>query len=279
MSEPSPTCSPVYPYKPGSQAHDLANQRITDSRVYSRRSIKLQCEECGLDLISRPCIVLEEVPHCFQCAKIAVRERETDFLKRENERLEHEKAQCAADRERFTSWNQERQWALDNGKVDRVLSAGGLTCVSLVALEFFEGNLARGLFGMLQWLVGLVSFFWFWVTLSNRAEAVFRDANPKPPEPKPPIPPRKANITYDLVKDFGAIGTWANNYRTRILMRDDNTCQNCGGQPGDRHLEVHHVQTRADSGPDHPANLVTLCIPCHDRENWFGHVRAYRTTR
>lgn len=53
----------------------------------------------------------------------------------------------------------------------------------------------------------------------------------------------------------------------QIYLRDSYTCQRCGGaKRGDRGLHAHHLRPWADA-PDlrfDPANLVTLCRPCHE---------------
>jgi len=51
------------------------------------------------------------------------------------------------------------------------------------------------------------------------------------------------------------------------LKLDSYTCQRCGAKVGDgadaRDAEVHHLLPRAAGGPNHIANLVTLCEECH----------------
>ena len=52
--------------------------------------------------------------------------------------------------------------------------------------------------------------------------------------------------------------------RKRVLERDSGLCQACLRKNrvtiGD---ECHHVKPRAQGGSDDPANLTTLCGPCH----------------
>jgi len=60
----------------------------------------------------------------------------------------------------------------------------------------------------------------------------------------------------------------SNSVRQRVIERDDRTCQRCGievsenDQPGPN-FEVHHLIPFAAGGPNHPDNLVTLCLDCH----------------
>lgn len=65
-------------------------------------------------------------------------------------------------------------------------------------------------------------------------------------------------------------------YSTRILYRDNFTCQVCGEfhaykvketgvfvPVSDGHLDVHHKIFVSDGGDDSPDNLITLCDTCH----------------
>jgi hypothetical protein len=51
--------------------------------------------------------------------------------------------------------------------------------------------------------------------------------------------------------------------KAHVKQRDHWTCQHCRqqGEP----LEVHHRIQPQHGGLDTPANLITLCPPCHDR--------------
>jgi 5-methylcytosine-specific restriction endonuclease McrA len=46
----------------------------------------------------------------------------------------------------------------------------------------------------------------------------------------------------------------------RVLQRDGWRCQFCGSRA---ELQVHHVRSRAQLGPDIEENLITLCYRCH----------------
>jgi hypothetical protein len=53
-----------------------------------------------------------------------------------------------------------------------------------------------------------------------------------------------------------------------VLRRANGLCECCGNRPfigtgGDPFLEVHHVETLAEGGPDVPGNAVALCPTCH----------------
>lgn len=51
--------------------------------------------------------------------------------------------------------------------------------------------------------------------------------------------------------------------RISILSRDQFTCQYCGKRAPMVELHVDHIRSLSDGGSDHPANLVTSCIPCN----------------
>lgn len=61
--------------------------------------------------------------------------------------------------------------------------------------------------------------------------------------------------------------------RTAVLTRDDYACQDCGwthaqwNRSDPRHLELHHKKHHAKGGENEVANLITLCILCHDQRH------------
>jgi len=63
--------------------------------------------------------------------------------------------------------------------------------------------------------------------------------------------------------------------RKYACARADGVCESCR-QPspfarknGKPYLEVHHIESLADNGPDHPDRVVALCPNCH-REVHYG---------
>ena len=55
--------------------------------------------------------------------------------------------------------------------------------------------------------------------------------------------------------------------RRTILERDKGLCQEClrnGIPKAGNHCD--HIKPKAKGGTDDPANLQTLCRPCHDRK-------------
>lgn len=88
---------------------------------------------------------------------------------------------------------------------------------------------------------------------------------------------RKSFCSNDCSLRFNQIVTWnrgGNAYSTRIVWRDNITCQDCGTFlavknehkvfiPADRGAEVHHIIPVEKGGADNPENLITLCHDCH----------------
>ena len=59
------------------------------------------------------------------------------------------------------------------------------------------------------------------------------------------------------------------------LLRADGQCENCGkdapfvNSNNIPFLEVHHIFSLSDEGPDHPINVAAICPNCH-REAHYG---------
>ena len=54
--------------------------------------------------------------------------------------------------------------------------------------------------------------------------------------------------------------------RRGVLMRDRETCQYCGAQPGRAHLTVDHVVPRSRGGQTTWENVVAACRDCNHRK-------------
>lgn len=89
---------------------------------------------------------------------------------------------------------------------------------------------------------------------------------------------RKSFCCDEHARKFANATVWYRGrdaYSTRILYRDNFTCQRCGEFHADRSefgipipvsdgtLEVHHIIRVSDGGDDSPQNLMTLCHDCH----------------
>tara|TARA_R100000501_G_C2573371_1_gene79383 strand:+ start:303 stop:572 length:270 start_codon:yes stop_codon:yes gene_type:complete len=59
------------------------------------------------------------------------------------------------------------------------------------------------------------------------------------------------------------------NFKEKILKRDNYECQNCNGSTG---LLVHHIIPRRNNPKrDVPDNLITLCFECHEMVHGGNH--------
>ena len=53
--------------------------------------------------------------------------------------------------------------------------------------------------------------------------------------------------------------------RDSVLCRDNWACLRCDKKfRAKKHLQTHHMISRANGGSNDIENLVTLCLPCHD---------------
>ena len=77
--------------------------------------------------------------------------------------------------------------------------------------------------------------------------------------------------------NYYSTGHWKRLSRF-VKTRDGEQCQICGDRPGDPYcvLHAHHLERRAQGGPDTPDNVITLCDLCHAvvtrrwHKPWFG---------
>ena len=68
--------------------------------------------------------------------------------------------------------------------------------------------------------------------------------------------------------------TGFDNVKAFVRFRDKNKCQQCGRE---EHLEVHHIQHRANGGSDRPDNLICLCHKCHyDYHNNYLALKKFK---
>lgn len=233
------------------------------------------CVDCDKKLFGYPKIHLEGQVYCFFCAKKEFRKlseysqsRADEYYDKLTEKYEDEKKDV---QEKVRVWRSERSKYV--AKSSR--SAFGVivlivACGSIVTYTYFT------------WVE---TFFIFISSLflgkkyirseQERIEKQFKKSNPSPyrgvERPLQPLPDVVAHrpLTND---DSPFIRS---GYREAILKRDKHICQACGKRKHRMNLEVHHIIPRAQGGSNHPCNLVTLCLQCHDHEDWYGHVRRY----
>lgn len=63
--------------------------------------------------------------------------------------------------------------------------------------------------------------------------------------------------------------------RAQVFNRDRYRCIRCDVRMISKLLTAHHIKPRSAGGPDSMANLLTLCLPCHNIVEIEGyHTRA-----
>ena len=233
----------------------------------------MQCVECLVSLEKRPCISVYGESYCFGCAKRTVKDLEQSALQQFQRQMEVYNETNSALRSEHQQWCVRRKYALEAHKGIGALFATG--CV----FAYFGQILFSVLGGFFAFFIGCFVFNFFWEKRQAQLDAAFRLKYPEPVGPKlePPIHPEPIT-DFELDDSRFTESTTSRNYRAIILARDNYTCQTCQEHKREEDLEVHHIQTQANGGPDHPTNLITLCLHCHDRETWFDHTRKFPTT-
>lgn len=63
------------------------------------------------------------------------------------------------------------------------------------------------------------------------------------------------------------------NIRREVFKRDKFSCVYCGSPA----LYVHHITSKSRGGTDELSNLVSICVPCH--EKLHPQIAAYHRTK
>lgn len=80
----------------------------------------------------------------------------------------------------------------------------------------------------------------------------------------------RAHHTIVHAESIAESRSLSKSVRQQVIERDEQTCQRCGievsemGESGPN-FEIHHLIPFAAGGPNHPENLVTLCLDCHSK--------------
>lgn len=242
-----------------------------------------KCGICQIDLADRPIIRVEDEICCYRCAKIAFASREAAELGRVrelNERLDAQR-KIAVDQI-------DKQIAEARGGHKKDTDGNG-GC--LVFLLFFSGLLIFSLVGAREepympiflTFLGLTVGGWIiYFRSKNKADGDLQSRlSTVPSYPPSTVYEVRTPVRLEIFEQRRDLpeGIPPKDYRKLVLDRDGFTCQVCGAKKAPQNLEVHHVKTQARGGDDFLTNLVCLCLSCHDRETWFGHVRRNPTTK
>ena len=236
----------------------------------------MHCARCGADLLGKPKINVEGNIYCYSCSKSEVSERKTVLRETARRQYEHEKgiydkAKGHHDA-RYAAWSENLRAYVDLGYLGYALAIGAAVLLYNISAEIAKG-----------WgFIGVVIAFILWAKISSsikqKRDGEFRAINPEPKldmaEPKLGSVSPVNHSPHD--HDGSSLAT--TKYREEIIRRDNLTCQVCGKKKQRKNLEVHHIIPKSKGGTDDPTNLITLCKYCHDREDWYEHVRKFPTT-
>jgi hypothetical protein len=265
---------------------------MDDALVAKQSAVSVACSECSEDLFGRPKIGIEGNVFCYRCAKRkelvlkAAKEKEADskyqlelasFVER---RIDFEG--------KYAIWERRRcEYVGSFFRIRLIWALGGylVWLPYLLGFTFFflvMTSEANGWDAFAAWIIGFAGGIYLVgkvPLLESKLTEEFCKKNPQPlfsesyPRRHPVV------VEKSLLPPDGS--TLENeDYRPYILRRDDFRCQACGVKPPlpADDLEVHHVLPVSKGGLDDPTNMITLCKYHHDREEWFGHVRAFPTT-
>jgi hypothetical protein len=229
---------------------------------------QVSCANCERSLRRLPIIRVERRCFCYLCAAQKIKRTQRVLTRAFEEVL----SQYRLEAERFSKWEAE----LHSHELPEIVAIAIIGCT--ISVGFW---CAFQLPGRHYVIASACAFFagrsvvWA-INLLLRANFKKRNPMPKNPGRWPPL--------YKFVYwDFELIDphrsrTIKGDYRSEILIRDQLTWQSCGETLAANQLEVHHVRPTSQNGRTCPTNLITLCIKCHEEDDWFGH-RHYRAGR
>lgn len=64
------------------------------------------------------------------------------------------------------------------------------------------------------------------------------------------------------------IDSWI-KLKQHVYERDEGICQYCMQPAEYNHSHCHHVLPLSEGGTNHPTNLKTLCVECHEARHPF----------
>jgi len=233
-----------------------------------------RCAECSRSLVMRPIILVEDITYCYRCAKQQVSKleqgRKNSALDEYNKLLKPYTSAKTKFEAALMIWEKRRLEIIKSTFwSDKVCAVFALLGAILGALGGIQGFVWGGIGGF---VVALIFHAWD----ERRLFEKYLRSHTRPTfDLEPPIYPSIESVNYFFLTPPSGDPVMS---REAILERDLYTCQSCGQQKKAEKLEVHHVLPRSKDGSDTASNLVTLCLHCHDREDWFGHIRAYPTT-
>jgi 5-methylcytosine-specific restriction endonuclease McrA len=250
-----------------------------DLRSYTKtKNTAVYCEKCGEEIQNKPNINVEGKIYCFRCSKTIVVEKQHSYESQVQDKYSNDLSDY---------FNNERSFQNKTAKWKRKFRPYEILCIALSCILFimvspFLNMLILKQLGSkwagLGYLIGFILSLIIWSVLSTVLYGYYSKRNPEPHSehalPVKPIVPQVAH--YPMINN--EVEIISAELREFILKRDNMICQNCGKKKRKTNLEVHHIIPRSKGGTNDINNCVTLCKYCHDREKWYGHVRAHPTT-
>lgn len=233
------------------------------------------CNNCDKNLFGKPKINVEGIVYCFGCAKKI--EKEINKQRREIFYKDVARRKIEYDLNKEIYSKQTNEWW---SKREEYVGQGRLGFITLCCIVIVIGIISEILYkgaGFFAFIFSAIISFKISSAKTKNKIADFEKNNPPPPKftESDPQNERVKLCSHHIIGPDG-VSFKSIKYREEVLRRDAFKCQNCGNGPNK--LEVHHIVPIASGGSDDPTNLITLCIYCHDREDWYGHVRKNPTT-
>jgi hypothetical protein len=248
---------------------------IVDKLKYSQSL----CIKCNNNLYGKPKINVDGYIYCFRCAKQwVVNINDQRYRKAKDifyiRKKEYDKRRTIYEGLR-SEWHDKYIQFIEQGRIGFWPSVLVILFIGIMANQFDQG---KGL-GFLSVIASAAVWIMFSLKKTKKREAEFIKKSPEPifGESEPIFEGYK-EVKHFLMGTDGSSFKSNNYYRDEVLRRDNLECQKCGTKHRKDNLEVHHIIPVASKGLDAPTNLITLCIYCHDREDWYGHIRKYPTT-
>jgi hypothetical protein len=232
------------------------------------------CVECNILLKDRPIISISDIgysgDYCYSCAKKVVQKIDDGYLKLAKENFDSLNEIYIRQQVQVDNWLKRR-----DEKVNELKENTFMYIIAPIALlvgvsteSVFLGFFVLVVFGM----------YIFSNTYRNFDLEKFYKENPRPLSTSIKKPQLEIKKTSHYCKEYEYNGE-NKGYRQKILERDNCICQWCLEMKIKSQIEVHHIIPRSKGGNDHPANLVSLCIPCHKKEDWYGHYHKLKNKK
>jgi len=244
--------------------------------------IAQRCRQCGKDLIQRPTIMVGSEAFCYCCAKSqypkvmdeARRARNREARRIAPARKEYKKALHAFELV-------EQQYAIKREEAAAVRFYTKRNMWIIAWAVAIPCGIVLPIIGLIAILPVFLVIQLIWDRKRTSRLAAFDCTHSRPvfdrTEPSQNFVP---DPIVSLHPDCSAPSFINIGYdREWILRHDDFMCQCCQSRFPTAELEIHHLLPRAQGGSDSIRNLITLCKPCHFREDWFDHVHKFNQRR